>query len=261
MDVRGLPGPQLLDLRAVAARTSRSADISPGITRPVVASGCCTAQPDRVERCAPAGMRDAAPSAARPAAAAITSATSSSHSCSAIPHRSPSRPPPPDTHPSIQSPRRSQRYRNRADIPPGAADRLVPDESAMRSRRVSALLTPPALGRPRGGRLRTWSPTTDSGSSTTPWARSGCPRRAVAGPDPARRGELPDLRPRPGAGPDPGARPGQGGRGAGERAHRRARAGDRGRDRRGGRRGGRRRARRRTSRSTSSRPARAPAPT
>ena len=37
---------------------------------------------------------------------------------------------------------------------------------------------------------------------------------AVAGPDPAGGGELPDLRPRPGAGPDPGAGLDQGGRGA-----------------------------------------------
>ena len=33
-----------------------------------------------------------------------------------------------------------------------------------------------------------------SASSTTPWARSRCPRRAVAGPDPARGRELPDQR-------------------------------------------------------------------
>ena len=86
-------------------------------------------------------------------------------------------------------------------------------------------------------------------------------RRAVAGADPARRRELPDLRPRPGAVPDPGAGAGQGRCGAGQRPDRRA----------GARRSPTRSPPRPTrsprasttpsSPSTSSRPAPAPAPT
>ena len=48
----------------------------------------------------------------------------------------------------------------------------------------------------------------------------GARRRAVAGPDPARGGELPDQRHHDGARPDPGAGPGQG---RGRRRQRRAR--------------------------------------
>ena len=87
-------------------------------------------------------------------------------------------------------------------------------------------------------------------------------RRAVAGPDPAGRRELPDQRHPDRAGADPRDRAGEGRRGDGQRRARRPRRRSRPHAIVAAAAGGRRRASTTTSsRSTSSRPGRAPAPT
>ena len=111
----------------------------------------------------------------------------------------------------------------RAGLSPGRTTACSGRASTAGARREHRLAHPARGGRPggdcgHGHRRRIPDRARHDGRG------QGARRRAVAGPDPARRGELPDLRPRPGTGPDPRPRAGQGGRGAGQRTDRGARA-------------------------------------